>query len=61
MGFSCLASDYDAKYLQELELTKDRLLNAKSKTIYANGFMNFWSWEKSYEMGEANFMVVKWS
>ena len=37
---SNLASDYSAEHFQELELTKDCLVNVKSKVIYANAFTN---------------------
>ncbi|MDG1986774.1 MAG: N-acetyltransferase [Halieaceae bacterium] len=37
---SNLESDYDAEYLQELELTKGCLVNLKSKITYANEFMS---------------------
>ena len=35
---SNLASDYSARHFQELELTKDCLVNVNSKVIYANAF-----------------------
>jgi predicted N-acetyltransferase YhbS len=35
---SNLPSDYSAEHFQELELTKDCLVNVKSKVIYANAF-----------------------
>ena len=35
---SNLVNDYSAEHFQELELTKDCLINVKSKVIYANSF-----------------------
>ena len=37
---SNLQSDYSAEYFQELELSKDCLVNVKSKVIYANAFLS---------------------
>ena len=37
---SNLQSDYSAEHFQELELTKDCLVNVKSKVIYANAFLS---------------------
>ena len=35
---SNLANDYSSEYFQALELTKDCLVDVKSKVIYANAF-----------------------
>ena len=37
---SNLQSDYSSEHFQELELTKDCLVNVKSKVIYVNAFLS---------------------
>ena len=37
---SKLQSDYKAEHFQELELTKDCLVNVKSEVIYASAFLS---------------------
>ena len=39
---SNLESHYSAEHFQELELTKDCLVNQKSKVIYANAFLSLY-------------------
>ena len=35
-----MQSDYRAEHFQELELTKDCLVNVESEVIYANAFLS---------------------